>query len=82
MQIMEGKQPQSEDFTGFEEVSEVGAGESGHMGVAGLADGRWILGKFRIFDLQEVAGKAKGNVFDVVEGCDTSDLLRLAQLSA
>jgi hypothetical protein len=33
-------------------------------------------------DLQEVAGKAKENVFDVVEGCDTSDLLRLANLSA
>ena len=31
--------------------------------------------------LQEVAGKPKENVFDVVEGCDTSELLRLAKLS-
>ena len=51
MQIVEGKQPQTEDFTGFEEVSEVGSGESGHMGMAGLANWGRILGMIGIFDL-------------------------------
>ena len=34
MQIVEGKQPQSEDFPGPEEVADVGAGEAGDVRVA------------------------------------------------
>ena len=35
MQIMERKQPQSENFAGAEQVAEVGAGKSGDVGVSG-----------------------------------------------
>ena len=54
---------------------------SPHAGAKTMVCGTQMYNKLEHCVLQEVAGKPKENVFDVVEGCDTSELLRLAKLS-
>ena len=69
MQIVEGKQPQSEDFPGPEQVAEVGAREPGDVRMRRLAKRPRVLGMDEVLDVQRavereghaVAGHAGGH---------------------
>ena len=52
MQIVEGKQPQSEHFPGAEQVANVGSGESSDMRVGGFAERAGVLGVDEVFDVK------------------------------
>ena len=68
IKIVEGKQPQSQHFSGFEEVAEVGAGEGCEVGMAIFGEGRGVLLVDGVLDVdgpvggegQSVAGRAGG----------------------
>jgi hypothetical protein len=51
MQIVEGKQPQTEDFTGAEKVPEIGTGKSGDVRVRALADRTRVFGVDQVLDV-------------------------------
>ncbi len=59
MQIVEGKQPQSEDFARSEQVSDIGSGESGDVRVGGFADWAGVLGEDQVLD-EDGAIEGKG----------------------
>ncbi|MEY4246313.1 MAG: hypothetical protein RLZZ245_3898 [Verrucomicrobiota bacterium] len=44
MQIVEGKQPQTEDFASTEEVADVSPRKSGHVRMGTFAERLWVLG--------------------------------------